>query len=92
MITGLAQREVREIHEIEKAFASGNMQIRSNDGLPSRLGRQTVSTKQERPSVTISPITVNDPIENIEPSSTSKIKNTTKREKSVRKYGANDPY
>ena len=92
MITGLAQREVREIHEIEKAFASGNMQIRSNDGLPSQLGRKTVSTKQERPSVKISPITVNDSIEKAEPLNTSKIKKTTKREKSVRKYGANDPY
>ena len=63
VITGLAQREIRDIQDIEEAFASGNMQIRSNDGLPSQLGGQSVSSKKESPPVRISPITINDDID-----------------------------
>lgn len=73
LITGLAQREVREIGEIEEAFASGNMQIRSNDGLPSQLGgggllRPASPAKLEKPITRHSPIKIGE-TENLTPPS-----------------------
>ena len=47
LFTGLAQREERNIQDIETAFASGNMQLNMGSGLPSQLGlssRQTASS------------------------------------------------
>ena len=44
LITGLAQREERDIQAIETAFASGNMQLSMGGGLPAQLGSSSVQT------------------------------------------------